>query len=76
MDIYVYSFGLAIVIGLIWLALRAYKNTGTLEAENEGKQLTLDIIEYNKKVVWRNEKYINSLTDVERAKLREEYTRK
>ena len=72
----VYALGLVIIAGLIWLALRLSKNSGKVEAENIGKQQTLDIIKHNKKIAWRNEKYIGGLNDDELAKLREEYSRK
>jgi len=73
----IYAFGLVILAGLIWLAVWLSKGNGYKEAENEGLQDTLEIIEANKKVVWRNEVTINKLSDDDVNKLlTDEWTRK
>lgn len=71
----IYIFVLFVLAGLIALLIWLAKGSGYKEAEKDGLQETLDIIEANKKVVWRNEKRIDNLSPDELNKLRSTWER-
>lgn len=72
----IYAIVLVVMLVLIWAAFRAYKSNGKLEANNEGLQETLEIIEANRKVKYENIDMVNHLSEPERSRLREKWTRK
>jgi len=73
----IYAFGLAVIVGLIWLVVRVSKGSGYKEAKLETSEAENDIIEENRKATWANLDAINKLDDANvKQLLAKKWTRK
>ena len=73
----IYALGLAIIVGLIWLAVRVSKSSGYTEAKLETEEAENDIKEKNRKAAWSNLDTINKLDDAHvKQLLKDKWTRK
>jgi hypothetical protein len=73
----IYALGLAIIVGLIWLAVRVSKGAGYTEAQLETEEAENEIKEENRKAAWSNLDIINKLDDAHvKQLLKDKWTRK
>jgi hypothetical protein len=73
----VYAFGLLVLLGLIWLAIRLAKSNGYKDAIIEKDNVEKEIIEENRKSTWANLDTINKLDDAAvKQLLKSKWTRK
>lgn len=71
----VYAFGLLVLFGLIWLAIRISKGAGYKEAKLDIKEAETQTIIENRKAKYANIDMVSNLSEPERTKLRKSWQR-
>jgi len=61
----IYAFGLLVIVGLIWAAIRVSKGAGYTEAELDEAQAMIDAVAKSAIEAKENEKNVANLTDDE-----------
>lgn len=64
----IYAFGLAVIVGLIWLVVRVSKGSGYKEAELEATIARVDAIQKAAEEAKKNESDISKLSDADLIK--------
>lgn len=72
----VYIFALLILIGLIYTCIKLSSGKAKAETKAEQREAELDIIQENIKAKYANIDHINNLSEPERTRLRQKWTKK